>query len=189
MIDFSEKRRNLLVSKKFQFKYIGLILSFVFLAALMTGYTIYFTTWVMLGKRLAAVYPQKYLIDIVTKVNLALLLRLLFLCPLVILVGLILSNRIAGPIYRIKKFLGRVSDGDYDIVLSLRKNDELKDLEESVNNLVNKLSLDDKKRKRRIDILEREILEMEEVVKKLKNVDLIDRVVELKKSVDIVKNT
>ena len=105
----------------------------------------------MLGEKLAAVYPQGLLFEIVKKVNLTLIIRLLILTPFVIFVGLILSNRIAGPIYRIKKHLKLVASGNYDMPLKLRQKDELKDVAKGVNKLVSVLKRSRDSKKRAVD--------------------------------------
>ena len=130
------KRGRLLVAKKFQVKYIGFILGFMFFVVIVTGYIVYATTWIMFGEKLAAVYPQGLLLDIVKKVNMVLLIRMLLLTPLVILIGLIISNRMAGPIYHIKEYLKKIDAGDYDKELNLRKKDELQDLAAEINHFV-----------------------------------------------------
>ncbi|MFH1798933.1 MAG: methyl-accepting chemotaxis protein [Candidatus Omnitrophota bacterium] len=134
-----KRRGRLLINGKFQIRYISLILGFMFITVVVTGYTVYATTWIIFGEKLAAVYPQGLLLEIVKKVNAVLLLRMLFLTPLVAVIGLVLSHRIAGPIYSMKKFLKNVSDGDYSIRLRLRKKDEMKDVAEALNHLVEKL--------------------------------------------------
>ncbi|MFH1878142.1 MAG: hypothetical protein ABH883_04985 [Candidatus Omnitrophota bacterium] len=149
------KRTQLLVSRKFQIKYIALILLFMFSVAIVTGYTVYVTTWIMFGEKLAAVYPQGLLMDIVNKVNLVLLMRLIFLCPVVILVGLILSHRIAGPIFSIQRFLRMVTEGNYDIRLRLREKDELKEIASAANKLAGKLQAEKNDRRRMVDDIKR----------------------------------
>jgi signal transduction histidine kinase len=155
------RRTRLFISKKFQIRYISLILIFMFATAIITGYTVYYTTWIMFGEKLAAVYPQGLLLEIVDKVNAVLLLRLIFLSPLVILIGLVLSNRIAGPIYRIHKFVRKIHAGDYSEKLTLREKDELQDLAVVMNSLVAKLSSDREKRSLRLDELAGKIEDLE----------------------------
>ncbi|MBD3426147.1 MAG: HAMP domain-containing protein [Candidatus Omnitrophica bacterium] len=147
------KRTRLFIARRFQIRYISLILVFMFSTAIVTGYMVYVTTWVMFGEKLAAVYPQGLLLDIVKKVNMVLLLRLLLLTPLVILIGLILSNRIAGPIYRIKRFLRHIAAGNYGESLKLREKDELQDVADSINHLVSRLSSEQKRRRERVNKL------------------------------------
>jgi signal transduction histidine kinase len=150
------RRAKLFIAKGFQIRYISLILIFMFAIVLLTGYTFYVTAWVMFGEKLAAVYPQGLLLDIFKRVNLVLLLRLAIVTPLVIFIGLILSNRIAGPIYHIKKYLSKISAGNYEEDLKLRKNDELQDVAESINSLVARLRSERDQRRSRVDALKME---------------------------------
>lgn len=151
------RRTKLFIAKAFQIRYIGLILLFMLVTALLTGYTVYYTAWVMFGEKLAAVYPKGLLLEIVQKVNTVLFLRLFFLTPLVILIGLVLSNRIAGPIYRIHKHLDALCSGDYSQRLKLREKDELQDIAASANDLTAKLEEQKKKRETAIDNLSRKV--------------------------------
>lgn len=160
-----QRRTRLFIAKRLQIKYIGLILLFMFIAAVLTGYTVYVTTWVMFGEKLAAVYPQGILIDIVKKVNMVLFTRLLLLTPIVILIGLVLSNRIAGALYSIKRFLKKVSSGHYENRLSLRRNDELQDMAKEINHLVDGLSSDRRMRKKKLSELKKKAREVEDIVK------------------------
>lgn len=155
------RRTRLFIARRFQIRYISLILIFMFAMALLSGYTVYVTTWIMFGEKLAAVYPQGLLLDIVKKVNMVLFLRLVFLSPLVILVGLVLSNRIAGPIYRIQRYLRKVSVGHYETRLKLREKDELQDLAQELNHLVAKLQSERSARTEKIGVLKRKVDEME----------------------------
>jgi methyl-accepting chemotaxis protein len=58
-----------------------------------------------------------------------------FLCCLLLL----LSHRIAGPAYRLKKSLDRMAGGDYGFEVRLRKRDYLKDVAESMNQTLDRL--------------------------------------------------
>jgi signal transduction histidine kinase len=114
----------------------------MFFIALLTGYLVYVTTWIMFGEKLAAVYPQGLLMDIVKKVNVALFIRMLILTPFVVLIGLIVSNRVAGPVYRIKAHLTRLYGRDYSRDMKLRKKDEFHDLAGELNRLTQRLRED-----------------------------------------------
>jgi methyl-accepting chemotaxis protein len=54
-------------------------------------------------------------------------------------ISIFISHRIAGPLYRIKRSLSKVTQGDLSVVVKLRKWDDLKDLAEHVNILVDEL--------------------------------------------------
>lgn len=186
----TNRRRQLLILKTFQIRYIALVLVFMFVVAFLAGYTVYVTTWIMFGEKLAAVYPQGLLREIVEKVNLVLLLRLLLITPLVIVVGLIFSNRIAGPIYAMKRFIRKVSQGHYDGRLTFRENDELQDVAEDVNALVSGLEAAKNGRKEKSDALKREIEALESAVyfNKCDSKEILEKLAALKEMVAGLEN-
>lgn len=140
------KRKRYFVAAKFQVKYIAYILLFLYIGAAIAGYTVYWTTWVTLGEKLASVYPRGRLIYIFKAANLTLLLRLLLITPIFVVIGTFLSHRIAGPIYRIGKYIDLMKQGDYSTCLVLRKKDELKVLAQKITELCVKLADDKEKR-------------------------------------------
>ena len=180
------RRTRLFITGRFQIRYISLILFFMFMTAVLAGYTVYVTTWVMFGEKLAAVYPQGLLLDIVKQVNMVLFLRLILLSPLVIFIGLVLSNRIAGPIYRIQKFLQKVSNGRYKNDLELREKDELQDLAGSLNLLVSKLRSERQGREKTLDAVKRDMGELETAVMEggHDGKRLLEKIVELRENID-----
>ncbi len=133
------RRRQYFVRKRFQLKYIGLILAVVFISASVSGYTIYYNAWVLLGEKLAAVYPQGMLVHIFRSVNMKLLINIIFVSIFCAGVGIMASHRIAGPVFRMIKFLDSASEGDYKKRIQLRKGDELADLADAMNRLMDKL--------------------------------------------------
>ena len=139
-----QRRRRYFIKKKFQLKYIGVILGVMFLGAVVSGYTIYYNTWLLLGEKLANVYPQGMLMQIFRSVNMSLALNLFFVSIFCIGIAIFTSHKVAGPIYRMVKFLGDVTGGDYSQRVRLRKHDELKGLAEAINTLVDKLEREKK---------------------------------------------
>ncbi|MGB2705394.1 MAG: HAMP domain-containing protein [Candidatus Omnitrophota bacterium] len=138
------RRRRYIVKKEFQLKYVGLIVAVMLLSAVVSGYTIYYNSWVLLGSKLASVYPQGRLVQIFRSVNIRLLITMFFVTVLCVGIGILASHRIAGPVFRMIRFLGNVTSGDYSQRLHLRKKDELKDLAEAINRLVDKLESEKK---------------------------------------------
>ena len=130
------RRRRYLVERRFQLKFAGMILLFMFVVALFCSFTIYYNIWMLLGEKLANVYPQGRLVGILRQANFDLFKRLLLIAPLVGILAIVLSHRIAGPIFRIKKTLDEIIQGDYGKRLYLRNTDELKDVAESINKIV-----------------------------------------------------
>jgi methyl-accepting chemotaxis protein len=130
------KRKQYIVAAKFQLKYVGLILAMVFLTGILCSYVVYYTSMLLLGDKLANVYPQGRLISIVNTVNARIILSLLLITPLIVVIGIYASHKIAGPIYRIEKFLKSMASGELSKPLTLRKNDELVPLADGINNVV-----------------------------------------------------
>jgi signal transduction histidine kinase len=78
----------------------------------------------------------KALPDILTS---NLLLTLGFLVPLMGYVGLLLTQRIAGPIYRYERYLDSVVAGEHRGPCKIRKGDELQDLCDRINRVTAEL--------------------------------------------------
>lgn len=132
-------RRKYLIAKRFQLKYTFMIVFFMFLIAWLAGYTVYYTVFGLLGEKLANVYPQGRLEAIFKTVNITLLARIALLIPFAVVISIILSHRIAGPLFRIEGALNEIARGDFSSILKLRKRDEFKGLAEAVNSLTENL--------------------------------------------------
>lgn len=143
------RRKKYFIAARFQVRYILYILLFLYIGAAIAGYTVYYSTWTTLGEKLASVYPRGRLMYIFQQSNITLLVRFLFVSPIFIVIGVILSHRIAGPIYRIGKYIESLMTGDYSRGLTLRKNDEFKVLAIKITQLCKKLKEDDLERKRK----------------------------------------
>lgn len=141
------KRTQYFVAKKFQLRYIGLILFLAFSTAIMCAYVIYYTMMITMGDKLANIYPQGRLVAIVNAVNIRILFSMLLIAPLIILIGVYASHKIAGPIGRIERFLKSVAEGDLSLPLTLRKNDELVSLAGGINGVVESIKANVKKEK------------------------------------------
>lgn len=133
------KRTKYLIATKLQLRYVGIILVLMFVTALICSYFVYYTVMVMMGEKLANVYPQGRLTAIINIVNFRMLLTFLLITPVVAAIGVFLSHKIAGPIYRIERFLGDMSVGSLSQRISLRKGDELVSIADKINVLVDSL--------------------------------------------------
>lgn len=133
------KRKQYIVAPGFQFRYVGLILLLMFLTAALCSYVVYYTSMINLGEKLANVYPQGRLVSIVKIVNFRILVSVLLISPLVAVIGIFLSHRIAGPIYRMEKFLADLAGGNLGSRLTLREKDELTPLANGINFVIDNL--------------------------------------------------
>lgn len=138
------KRRSYFVKREFQLKYIGMILAVMLLTLIIAGYSIYYNSWILLGARLANVYPQGRLVQIFRYVNLRLFVNMFFVTMLCTGIAIIASHKIAGPIYRMLHFVNDIAAGNYSQRLVLRKGDELNELAGALNKLAEKLESEKK---------------------------------------------
>lgn len=141
------RRRKYIIQRGLQFRYIGLVFGLALIASIVTGWTVFATGWYFLGEKLASVYPQGRLIYVLRATNIALIRNLLLVSPLIFILGLLFSHRIAGPVYRITKTLEEIIKGNLGLKIKLREGDELVDLAYMINNLtdnVNKAMITDK---------------------------------------------
>ena len=134
------RRKQFLVKRGMQFRYIGMIFALASLASIVTGYTVFATGWTLLGEKLASVYPQGRLIYVFKAANIALIRNLLFISPLIFIMGVLFSHKIAGPVYRIEKSLYEISKGNLALKVKLRRGDELWDMANIINDMTEAIS-------------------------------------------------
>ena len=134
------RRKQYIIKKGLQFRYIGLVFGLALIASLVTGWTVFATGWHFLGEKLASVYPQGRLVYIFRATNFALIRNLLLVSPLVFILALLFSHRIAGPVYRIEKTLEEIAKGNLGLKIRLREGDELVDLADMINGMTERFN-------------------------------------------------
>jgi methyl-accepting chemotaxis protein len=136
------KRRNYLVKKKFQGRYIFCFFLFVVLGSML--YTAVFS--ILSANTLAIVRNGNNLSLGNTPVDLFVAMLsanwiLILSGGIVVVIGSIfLTHRIAGPIHRFERTIDGMALGNLDFRLKLRKHDECKDVAEAINRLKNTLA-------------------------------------------------
>jgi len=133
------KRKTLLVSKDFQIRFIALIALLSIIFALVVGTITYIfiaqsPTKNFLGKLFKVSTQEKIFIAAMTLSSVLALI-------IIIIIGLFISHKIAGPLYRITKYMHRLADGDLSFEVKLRKNDEFADLAEEFDKTVKRLRM------------------------------------------------
>jgi HAMP domain-containing protein len=147
MTQDTHNRRIYLVDPDFQY---GLIRKFSIIAVLIIIMALSFLAIVhqLYGNvQIEVVQPDPFAVSgsITTVPAQATLLKLiwpvLLICVAVALVftffyGVVISHRMAGPIYRIRKVLDKMAQGDLSTQVHLRKKDDFNALAEGINNLI-----------------------------------------------------
>jgi len=140
------KRTQVIVEKKFQFRFARFVILFAAGTALFTSLTVFFTTFSLLGGKLADVYPQGRLVEIFQSVYVAFAVNLLVIAPVIFWISIRFSHHIIGPMPKIYEILRRVGQGDFSQQVVLRKKDELRELAAAVNQMIESLKEREKKK-------------------------------------------
>lgn len=129
-----KKRVHYLINKRMQLAFTARFLVVTVLFALFVGFLAYVTMWPV-----TSAFVPKGLIDLVK--HQILVRTVLFSIPAVAVIiafGIVVSHRIAGPLYRIERTIDEVVRGEDVALIRLRKKDEqeLKNLAERINKLI-----------------------------------------------------
>lgn len=133
------RRTRYFISAKYQLKYIGIILLFMFLAVGMSTLTVYFTGMSIFAEKLSNVYPQARVVPLLNMINYRTLMHMLLLIPVVAFIGTYLSHKIAGPVYRLERYLTDMAAGKLTSHITLRKGDEFTGVADKINDLTDSL--------------------------------------------------
>lgn len=134
------KRRIKLIKPRLQIRMVGIFLGML---ALSLG-----LEYLVLANQLAALSNNMpsdggYLMsELPTLLNRVLLLSIGLLMPMTFVVGVLVTFRIAGPVYRFEQYLGAVARGEKLPDCRLREGDQLKELCEIINEATRPLRAD-----------------------------------------------
>lgn len=158
-MDF-QQRKNYFIEKRFQLKYmlltmiLLLVYSFIFVIIIFAPYmlTLYFD-YPLAEKAEAA----RALLLLNAKVWPGIGVVILLFGA----VSIFISHKVAGPLFRLKKTLSQVTEGNLNVLVKLRKWDDLQDLADHLNILIEELRTFVTTLKNDYDLLSEYILELE----------------------------
>ena len=133
------QRKQYFVQKAMQLRFARFVILFVFVSSLLTGGVIFFVTFLLMGEKLASVYPQGRLVPIFQSVYVWAFVSLVAVVPVIFYGSIVFSHRIVGPLPKIYRMLQEIGQGNFDQKLVLRKQDELKELADVINEMTNNL--------------------------------------------------
>ncbi len=134
-----EKRKRIIVQRKIQFRFAGFVILFVVGTAFVTSVTVFWTTFSLLGERLAQVYPQGRLVEVFRTVYLSFFAILLLASVVIFYLSIRFSHRIVGPLPKIYDFIRGIGQGEFERRISLRRSDELHELADALNEMAGEL--------------------------------------------------
>jgi len=115
------------------------------------------------GEKLASIYPQGRLVSAINIINVRIMLSVLLISPLVAVIGIYLSHKIAGPILRMERFMDDIGSGNLTGKLVLRKGDELLVLADGINRLTESIKTTIINQNTALDRLEKELSNMHSI--------------------------
>jgi len=135
------RRRNYFIKKAFQARFVMRFLAVVLTGSALSGYLLYSFT----GREVQDAFYSGHIklsrtgeiiLPSLLKVNSGVLALVLLT---VVVVVLVISNKVAGPLYRIGKSTEKIGTGDFSGDFRLRADDELKSLALSLEAMQNEL--------------------------------------------------
>ncbi len=127
------KRNIIFIKRNFQLKFIALTLLLALFCVLVCVYEFASLTQVFFTE-----HPV-LLQELIDKGTYAIPMSLLKICiffAVIAIFAAVLSNKIAGPVYRFESVCKEVAKGNYKVRVKLRNGDGLRDLEKEFNNML-----------------------------------------------------
>lgn len=137
----ASQRKNYFIAKDMQSRFAGTILLLALLVAVITACNIYVLgsffvernatqaqqndAWALIHDFIRDYWPRLVVLVFVNVI-------------IVFMVSIIYSHQTAGPAYKLEKSIKRIVDGDLTFQVSLRRNDNLKELAAALNELLDK---------------------------------------------------
>lgn len=135
------RRKNYFVDRKFQTGFILKFCSVVAIGGVVTIAVLYFlamrsTTVSIINSRVVAVKTSDFLLPILLQ---TILIVMIVVSLATIVLTLLVSHRIAGPIYRLKNVLELLGDGDFSSDFRIRRLDQFQEVADTLNATVKKI--------------------------------------------------
>lgn len=179
----AHQRKNYFIDKSFQIKFIIKFCIIVTLASLATGAILIMLS---LGSTTVAIENTKVVVKSTTDFILPLIAQtlvivIIFSALSVTILTLLTSHKIAGPLYRLRKEVEKLGDGNLNVNFNVRARDQLKNFSSALTAMAYSL-------RGKIESLRREFLEFKEMVEKLSTREK-DKLIEKLKSIEAKINS
>ncbi|MCD6423844.1 MAG: methyl-accepting chemotaxis protein [Elusimicrobia bacterium] len=173
-------RRQMIVKKELQLKLAAIQAFSMILVAL----TCLITYRMLINYLEINLPPSVELVDFISNISRTLAMQLIVLLVIGILISILVSHRIVGPVYRLEKDIEAViSDIDKNVSLrvKVRKGDEILSLVDAVNKLLDKLEKIYTQKQLLIHTLENRIKAIKEIVGE--NPEILKHLVDIEKAI------
>ena len=134
-----KRRKKVITDRGLQMRFARFVLFYMTLCCFITASIVFYATFTVLSEKLVGIYPQHRLPEIFSRAYWAFFVGFLMVMPVLFYGAILFSHRIAGPLPKIYQALQDIGKGNFDVKLYLRKNDELRELAENINQMAAKL--------------------------------------------------
>ena len=177
----TSQRKNYFISKDMQTKFAGTILLLALLVTIITACNIYvlgsyfyFSSITQNEGRTLSMVMESFIREFWPRLVILVVVNII----IVFVVSVMYSHQIAGPAYKLENSIKRITEGDLTFEVSLRRNDNLKELASALNSLLEKF---------RITLAGAKTL-TEDIAEKLKILESDDRFKQLAASSEELRN-
>lgn len=126
------QRKTIMIKKGLQYRYMALIFASVLLAFLVVGLDVLWTVSKVVNE-----HPMMQpMLEEMTAMAPLFGIKIGMYLLIVLIVSVVVSHRMAGPVFKFEKSCAVVAEGDLTHRVYLRKGDQLMDLQEQFNNMV-----------------------------------------------------
>ena len=134
-------RSTYLTGSHIQLRYLTLLVISMLIPLVFVCACLYYLMFTLMAEQIGIPeYVASTLFPVINKINLILLVGIPPLFLLLILWGIVLSHRFAGPLERLEKELHKITDkGHYKHKIILRKGDDVKPIADAINRLLDKI--------------------------------------------------
>ena len=134
-------RTKYLTGSRIQLRYLGLLMVSMIVPLIFVGGCLYYLIFTVTAEQIGIPeYIAYNLFPVIKKINLILLAGVPPLFLILILWGIVLSHRFAGPLERLEKELRRIMENcDYGCRVRLRKNDDIRPIADEINKILEHL--------------------------------------------------
>lgn len=134
-------RKNILIQRGLQFKYLSILLATIIIVTALIVLTVYFAYWSLLTEVSINVQTKAALAYFFSNIKLLLMFELPIIMIVAAFISIVLSHKIAGPIYHVQKVARKIARGDLTTNVHLRRDDELKNLSAAFNSVIDNMHL------------------------------------------------
>ena len=134
------KRRQYFIKGPIQSRYLILTVVSMLVPTLLVSACLYYLIATLMAQELGL--PESiygHLVPVLKKINVYLAVGLPFIFAAIFLYAVIISHRLAGPIFRLEKDLDRIIAGDRSVRIHFRTKDRLDALAQKLNQVLDKL--------------------------------------------------